>query len=95
MRTTGWRDGCCLASMTKNSQVLFRRGSRLPTNLGLPADAVGTVICKYLISHPSVGSPERVDVRFEENKVAWGVPTGEFVLIEHTAANSETPFQTA
>lgn len=69
--------------MTKNSQVRFRPSSRLPAHLGVTADAVGTVICNYRISHPSIGSPERVDVRFDGNRVAWGVPTGEFELVDY------------
>lgn len=69
--------------MTKNSQVRFRPGSRLPAHLGVPADAVGTVICNYKISHSSIGSPERVDVRFDGNLVAWGAPTAEFVMVDH------------
>jgi hypothetical protein len=71
--------------MTKNSQVRFRSGSRLPAHLGLTADAIGTVLCNYKITHPGIGSPERVDVRFDGNRVAWGVPTGEFVLVEHAS----------
>jgi hypothetical protein len=78
--------------MVKNSQVRFRRGSRLPANLGVPADAVGTVLCKYLVSHPSLGAPERVDVRFEGSRVAWGVPTAEFVPVDDAgqSAGSES-----
>jgi hypothetical protein len=72
--------------MTKNSQVRFRPGSRLPIHLGVTEDAIGTVICNYRISHPSIRSPERVDVRFDGNRVAWGVPTGEFVLVQFAGA---------
>lgn len=73
--------------MIKNSKVLFRPGSRLPVALGIPADTVGTVICKYNISHPAVGCRERIDVRFESGQVAWGVPSLEFILSESSGAD--------
>ena len=69
--------------MKKSSSIRFRPGSRLPEHLGVSEDAIGTVICTYLISHPSVASPERIDVRFEGNRMAWGVPRAEFELVEH------------
>lgn len=67
--------------MNKNSQVRFRPDSLLPAALGLPDDAVGAVICKYLISNPSIGSHERIDVKFDGERVAWGVPAAEFEMI--------------
>lgn len=73
--------------MMKNSQVRFRPGSRLPANLGISPETIGTVLCNYLISNPVLGTPERVDVRFECGRVAWGVPIAEFVLVGKTGAD--------
>jgi hypothetical protein len=81
--------------MMKNSQVSFRPGSRLPANLGVSPDTVGTVICNYLISNPLLGSPERVDVRFDCGRVAWGVPIAEFVLVGKTGRDARKLIQAA
>lgn len=75
--------------MMKNSQVRFRPGSRLAANLGVPAENVGIVLCNYMISNPVLGAPERVDVQFECGRVAWGVPTAEFVPVGKTGGKGE------
>jgi hypothetical protein len=72
--------------MMKNSQVRFRPGSRLPANLGVSPEITGTVLCNYLISNPVLGAPERIDVRFECGRVAWGVPIAEFVPVGKTGS---------
>jgi hypothetical protein len=76
--------------MNKNSQVRFRPGSRLPANLGVAADSTGTVLCKYLISNPVLGFPERIDVCFDGSRVAWGVPSAEFVLVDQSERRTGT-----
>lgn len=81
--------------MNKSSQVRFGPGSRLASALGVPSDAVGTVICKYMIENRLVGSPERIDVKFDGNIVAWGVPVSEFILVKAGASDSGTLSQVA
>jgi len=81
--------------MNKSSLVRFRSGSRLASALGIPSDAVGTVMCKYLIANRLVGSSDRVDVSFDGNKVAWGVPVAEFVLVEDGTSDRGTLGQVA
>jgi hypothetical protein len=84
LRTDWWHAGCNTDYMTKNSLVRFRSGSRLPASLGLSAESMGTVLCKYLVSNPNIGAAERVDVSFDGDRIAWGVPSAEFVLVEQT-----------
>jgi hypothetical protein len=81
--------------MNKNSQVRFRPGSRLPANLGVAADSTGTVLCKYMISNPIIGFPERIDVCFDGSRVAWGVPSAEFVLVEQSDLRTGAHFRAA
>jgi hypothetical protein len=81
--------------MINGSHVCFRPGSRLASALGVPSDAVGTVTCKYVIANRLIGSPERIDVKFDGNKFAWGVPVTEFVLFETDPSHSEAISQVA
>ncbi len=81
--------------MMKNTQVRFRPGSRLPANLGIPPETLGTVLCNYMISNPLLGSPERVDVKFECGRVAWGVPIAEFAPVEKTGRDAGARNQAA
>lgn len=76
--------------MNKSRQVRFRPGSRFTSALGVSSNTVGTVPCKYLITNRIIGSPERVDVKFDSNKIAWGVPVSEFVVIEAGASDSRS-----
>ena len=67
--------------MTVGQRVRIRAASPICKRDGVPPDAVGTVLCSYRVrSRP--GSPERLDVRFSNATVMWGVAANEFEAIE-------------
>jgi hypothetical protein len=67
--------------MNEKKLVRLRPDSPLTSRLNLPAGAIGTVICQYRVLRESEAAPVRVDVRFDDCNVIWGVPEKEFEVV--------------
>jgi hypothetical protein len=67
--------------MNEKKKVRIRPGSPLTGRLSLSADAIGTVICQYRVLREGEAAPDRMDVRFDERHVIWGVPEKEFEVV--------------
>jgi hypothetical protein len=67
--------------MNEKKKVRLRPGSPLTGRFGLPAEAIGTVICRYRVLREGEAVPDRMDVRFDERHVIWGVPEKEFEML--------------
>lgn len=67
--------------MKTGQRVRLRAASPIAKRDDMRPDAVGTVLCSYRVRR-RVGSPERIDVKFSENSVMWGVAANEFEEIE-------------
>jgi hypothetical protein len=67
--------------MNEKKKVRIRPGSPLTGRLSLPSDAIGTVICQYRVLREGEAAPDRMDVRFDERQVIWGVPEKEFEVV--------------
>ncbi len=70
--------------MVQGQKVRFRPGSAVGRGLDIPADAIGLVICRYRVIWEGDSAPERLDVRFEDRRFAWGVPEREFEPISRS-----------
>jgi len=68
----------------EQQKVRFRSGSPVARGLDIAPDAIGTVICRYRILRDFEPLPDRLDVRFDERRVAWGVPEKEFEIVTHS-----------
>jgi len=67
----------------EKQKVRLRPGSPVAHGLGISAGAIGTVICRYRILREGDAAPDRMDVRFDDRRVAWGVPEKEFEVVTH------------
>lgn len=67
--------------MRVGQRVRIRAASPICSRGGVPADAVGVVICSYTVRSRSA-APERIDVRFSGDTVMWGVAANEFEPVE-------------
>lgn len=67
--------------MKTGQRVRLRAASPIAKRDELAPGAVGTVICSYMV-RARAGSPERVDVKFSQNTIMWGVAANEFETIE-------------
>jgi hypothetical protein len=67
--------------MNEKKKVRIRSDSPLRRRLSLPDDAVGTVVCQYRVLRESEADPNRMDVRFDDQHVIWGVPEKEFEVL--------------
>jgi hypothetical protein len=76
-----WRWNCTAYFMSEKQKVRLKPDSPVARQLGVSTDSVGTVICRYRILREGELAPDRLDVRFDERHVAWGVPEKEFEAI--------------
>jgi len=67
--------------VNEKQKVCFRPDSPVARELDISTDAIGTVICRYRILREGEPSPDRLDVRFDEQRFAWGAPEKEFEVI--------------
>jgi len=67
--------------MGEKQKVRFKPDSPVAGSLAISTDAVGTVICRYRSLREGERAPDRLDVRFDERQVAWGVSETEFEVI--------------
>ena len=67
--------------MKAGQRVRVRSASPIAKRDDLPANAIGTVLCCYQVRARS-GSPERVDVKFSDTSVMWGVAANEFEEVD-------------
>ena len=70
--------------MDEKPKVRLKPGSPVARWLSISADATGTVICRYRVLRESETAPARMDVRFDERHVAWGVPENEFEPVSNS-----------
>lgn len=71
--------------MIKGQRIRFRRPTVAAREWGVPADAVGTVLCGYRVFKDRTEASERVDVRFNSKLTIWGAPAKEFEPIAEVA----------
>jgi hypothetical protein len=76
-----WSKNCLAYFMPETLKVRFRPESPVARRLDIPADAIGTVICRYRILRKGAYAPDRLDVQFDQQRVAWAVPENEFEVI--------------
>jgi hypothetical protein len=76
-----WRWNCSVNFVNEKQKVRFRPDSPFARELGVSADAIGTVICRYRILREGERASDRLDVRFGDRRFAWGVPEKEFEVI--------------
>ena len=67
--------------MGEKQKVRFKPDSPVAGSLAISTDAVGTVICRYRSLREGERARDRLDVRFDERQVAWGVSETEFEVI--------------
>jgi hypothetical protein len=70
--------------MSEKQKVRVRPESSVARWLDIPTDGIGTVICRYRILREGEAASYRLDVRFGEKQVAWGVPEKEFEAISYS-----------
>lgn len=73
-----WPYNCLQNFVSEKQKVRFRPDSPVARGLDIPTDAIGTVICRYRILREGEPAPDRLDARFDDRRVAWGVPEKEF-----------------
>jgi hypothetical protein len=76
-----WRESCVVNIVSNKQKVRFKPDSPAARWLDVSTDAIGTVICRYRILREGEPVPDRLDVRFDERRFAWGVPEKEFEAI--------------
>jgi hypothetical protein len=62
-------------------KVRFKPNSPLGSQLKIPRDAQGAVLCRYRLLRGK-SSAHRLDVRFSPELVVWGVPDDQFETVE-------------
>ncbi len=62
-------------------RVRVKATSQLALSWNVSPEALGTVLCRYKMLTRLSNQPERVDVRFDDQFVAWGCPADEFEAI--------------
>jgi hypothetical protein len=67
--------------MRDKIKVRLKPGSPVANRLGVSPDQIGAVLCRYRILRAGEQYPERVDVRFDERCVAWGIPEKEVEIL--------------
>ncbi|HMN71585.1 MAG TPA: hypothetical protein PKA55_06915 [Rhodoblastus sp.] len=67
--------------MKAGQRVRVRAASPIAKRDDVAPNAVGTVLCCYKV-RARTGSPDRVDVKFSETSVMWGVAANEFEEVD-------------
>jgi hypothetical protein len=67
--------------MNEKKIVRLKPDSPLTRWLSLPAEAVGIVLCQYRVLRENEAAPYRMDVRFDDRHVIWGVSEKEFEVV--------------
>ncbi len=66
--------------MNSGQIVRIKPASPIAVDAGITGDAAGEVLCSYYRTTGPEGEIERLDVRFDDGLVLWGVPASEFVV---------------
>ena len=68
--------------MKKGQRIRLRPSVRAAQDWGIPGDAEGVVLCRYLALSAPAASAERVDVQFGAERIVWGAPATAFFVID-------------